>query len=220
MGALRFALRAVGVKKTFVLARGQQAALHAEFVHQSGKSKAIHQHANAAHDAGFVDINLIGGHRNIVGRRGARLFHHGVNGLFVFGFETANFVIHDARLTWAAAGRVDEQHHRFGALVFKGRSQRRHNGLGAGIAVVGDFTFELNHSCVRQIGVACTHAAFFYARPQHGHSQQQPSKAEKNAPATAVALLLQGGKSQALQSVALPHHFVAGRFRRLGFRVL
>ena len=63
---LLFALRTERIEKTLVLASRQQPAFHTQLFHQAGETKTIHQHANAAHNAGLVDIDLVGCHCNVV----------------------------------------------------------------------------------------------------------------------------------------------------------
>jgi methylmalonyl-CoA mutase cobalamin-binding subunit len=60
-------LRREGVEHALVLAGGEQPALDAQLVHQAGEAEAVHQHADAAHQAGLVDVDLVGGHRDVVG---------------------------------------------------------------------------------------------------------------------------------------------------------
>ena len=110
--ALLLALRAEGVQKTLVAACREQAALHSQLFHGAGETKTIHQHANAAHDAGFVHVNLIGRCRNVVSSRGAGFLDHGVNGFVVLGTQAHDFVVDHAGLHRAATGRVDQQYHR------------------------------------------------------------------------------------------------------------
>ena len=103
ISALALTLVAERVQKTLVFAGSQQATLHAELVHQAGETKAIHQHADAAHNAGLVHVNLVGRHGDVISSRCTGFFNHGVHRLLVFGFETQDFVIHHAGLHRAAA---------------------------------------------------------------------------------------------------------------------
>ena len=64
--ALRFGLRTKGVQKSLVRACRHQTALNAQLVHEFGEPKAVHQHANAAHNAGLVHINLVCSGRNVI----------------------------------------------------------------------------------------------------------------------------------------------------------
>ena len=109
--ALLFGLRAERVHEALVLARRQQPALHAQLVHQAGEAKAVHQHTNAAHDAGLVHIDVVGGGGDVVGRRCAGFLHHGVHRFLVFFLQAADLVVDDAGLHGAATRRVDQQHH-------------------------------------------------------------------------------------------------------------
>src|SRR3990167_2192930 len=143
-GALTFALRAEGIEKAFVFTGGLQPALHAQLVHQAGKAEAVHQYADAADDAGFVDKYLVSRHGDVVSGRCAGFFLHGVDRLFVQGLQTQDFVIHHAGLNRAATRRIYQQHDSPGALVFKRRTQRRIDKLGAGVGIGSDFTLDLD----------------------------------------------------------------------------
>ena len=123
ISALALTLVAKGVEKTLVVTGGQQATLNAELVHQAGETKAIHQHADAAHNTGLVHVNLVGSHGDVISSRCTGFFNHGVHRLLVLGFETQDFVIHHAGLHRAAAGGVDQQDHGAGAFVLKGGAQ-------------------------------------------------------------------------------------------------
>ena len=86
---------------------------------------------------------LAGG--DVGGRRGTGFLDHRVHGLVVLGAQAPHLVVHDAGLHGAAPGRVDEQHHGLGALVFEGRAQRRHDGVGTGLGPRGDLDHEATH---------------------------------------------------------------------------
>jgi hypothetical protein len=78
-GRLLLVLGRERVEHALVGTGGEQAALDAELVHRAGEAEAVHQHADAAHDAGLVDVDLVGGHRDVVGARGADLLDHRVD---------------------------------------------------------------------------------------------------------------------------------------------
>ena len=96
-------LRTERVKETLVFSSRYQAAFYAEFVHQAGKAETVHQHPNAANNAGFVDKYLVSRHRDVVGGRSTAFLYHRVDRLLVLGFKAQNFVIHHSSLYWAAA---------------------------------------------------------------------------------------------------------------------
>lgn len=54
-----------------MIAGGEQTPLDAEFAHGVDKAEAVHQHADGAHDAGLVRVDLIGGGRDVITTRGA-----------------------------------------------------------------------------------------------------------------------------------------------------
>jgi hypothetical protein len=87
-----------------VLAGCEQAPLHAQLVHQAGKTKAVHEHTDASHNTGLVDVNFVSRHRDVIRRRGTGFFHHGIDGLVVLGPQAVDFVVDDAGLHRTAAG--------------------------------------------------------------------------------------------------------------------
>ena len=101
---LFFGLGAERVHKTLVFTCGEQTALHTQFVHQAREAKTVHQHTNAADDAGLVDVDFVGRCGDVVRGRGACFFHHGVHRFLVFFFQAQDFVVDDASLHRAAAG--------------------------------------------------------------------------------------------------------------------
>mgnify|MGYP003529884748 CR=1 FL=1 len=102
IGSLLLVLRRERIEHALVLAGGEQAALDAELFHRAGETEAVHQHADAADQAGLVDIDLVGGHGDVVGARGADLLDHRIDLLVVLGLQTLDLVVDDAGLHRAA----------------------------------------------------------------------------------------------------------------------
>ena len=148
MGALGLALAAEGVQQAFVFTSGHQAAFHTELVHQAGEAKAVHQHTNAADDAGLVDKNLVCGHGDVVSRRSACFFHHRIHRLLVQGLETANFIVDHASLDRAATRRIDEQDDGLRTFVLEGLADRIHHPFGIGIGIGVDVPLDFNQGGV------------------------------------------------------------------------
>ena len=98
IGSVRRVLRAERIEETLVLARGQQAAFDADLVHQAIEAEAVHQHADAADDAGLVDIDVVRSGRDVVGRRGTGLLDHRIDRLAVQLLEAMDLVVDDAGL--------------------------------------------------------------------------------------------------------------------------
>ena len=143
-------LWAEGIKKTLVFTSRHQAPLDPEFVHQPGKTKAIHEHTNAAHNTGLVDKNFVCSHGDVIGCRGARFFYHGIHRFLVLGLKPANLIIDDARLHWATTGRVDQQNNCLGTRVFKSPFERRSDQLGAGLGPRSNLSLDFHHRGVRR----------------------------------------------------------------------
>ena len=81
-----------------------------------------------AHEAGLVDVDLVGRHGDVVGARGADLLDHRIDLLLVQRLQAADLVVDDAGLHRAAAGRVDAQHHGLRAGVLEGAASARPPG--------------------------------------------------------------------------------------------
>ena len=69
MLAVAVGLRAEGVEEALVLARRHEPPLDAELFHQADETEAVHQHADAAHEARLVHVDLVGGDRDVVAPR-------------------------------------------------------------------------------------------------------------------------------------------------------
>ena len=218
VGALRLVLRTEGIEHRLVLTGHHQAALDAHLLHQARETKTVHQHTDAAHQAGLVDIDRIGRCSDVVGGRGAGLFHHGVDLLVVQRLEPGDLVIDDARLHRAAARRVDQQHQRLGAIVIKRRPHRTEHVVGTGLGAGGDLALDLD-----QRGVWRAHRTgplvLLEPQPDHRPDQQQPSEPEKQLPTARGLLFAQGRKHQFFDRLALPATFPARGFGRHGGRV-
>ena len=106
IGLVLLVLRRERIEHALVLAGGEQAALDAELFHRAGEAEAVHQHADRADQARLVDVDLVGGHRDVVGARGAHLLDHRVHLLLVLGLQAPDLVVDDAGLHRAAAGRL------------------------------------------------------------------------------------------------------------------
>ncbi len=204
VGLLGLVLRAEGVEHGLVLARHHQAPLDAQLVHQPGEAEAVHQHADAAHQAGLVDVNVVGRGGDVVGGRGAGFLHHGVDLLLVQPLQAADLVVDDAGLHGAATRRIDEQHDALRALVFEGLAQRGQHVLGAGLGTGRNGALDLDHGGVRRGGLGVGHAFRLDRQPDDGADHHQPEQAEEQLPAARGALLLDLREQQFLDGLALP----------------
>ena len=149
MLALGVAHGAEGVEKALVAARRQKPPLNAQLFKAAGEAKAVHQHANAAHHAGLVHVNLVGGRGNVVGGGSAGVFHHRVNRLVMQFAQAADFVVHQPGLHRAAAGRINLQNQRLRAFIFHRAAQCGQQLFGIVFAVAGNFTPDGNDRRVR-----------------------------------------------------------------------
>jgi len=203
IGTLCLSLGAERIHEAFVLASGEQAAFDAHFVHQPGKAKPVHQHANAAHNAGLVHVDVVRRCGNVISRRRAGLLHHGVHRLLVQCLQAVDLVIDHAGLHRAAARGVNQQHHCLGAAVLKRRTQRIHDRAGVGIRLGTDFATHLDQSGVRTADRGgWSHVAV--GQPQDSHKQRQPEQPDGHLPTPGSALFLQRGESELFQRGALP----------------
>ncbi len=184
--ALLFGLGTERIQETLVLAGRHEAPLDPQFFHQAGEAEAVHQHADAADDAGLVHEDLVGRRRDVVSGRGARLFHHRVDRLLVLGFQALDLVVDDAGLHRAAAGRIDAHDDRLRAGILERVLDAGHQVLGACLRAVGDFAVHFD-----QRGVRARWRGDLVARDddtvdERDH-EQQPAQAEEDAPAALAA---------------------------------
>ena len=105
------------VAHALVVAGNAHAAADAQFFNQAGRVKTAADHADAAHQAGRVGKDFVGGGSNVVAARCAHVFGDDIHGdICVFRFDAADFgkrgVGHDGRA--AGAVGVDDD----GAHVF------------------------------------------------------------------------------------------------------
>ena len=222
IGLLLGGLRAEGIEKALVLAGRHETTLDTELVHQADETEAVHQHADAAHDAGLVNKDAVGGGSDVVGRRGTGVLDDGVHRLFMLFLQATDFVIDHARMHGAAAGRVDQKHHALRADVFEGGAQGRHQELGAGFLTRTDLAANLDHRRVRMrlVGVRRPiRPVALENEPSHRDQESQPGHTEGAAPDARLPLLLEGGEHEALERVALPVGTAFGCVRLRGRRL-
>ena len=213
---LALVLRAERVEHRLVFTRRHQSALDAQLVHQSGEAKTVHEHANAAHQTGFVDIDVVGRRRDVVRSRRAGFFHDGIDLLAVHRLEAMDLVVDDAGLHRAATRRIDQQHHRLGTIVLKGLTNGRHHVLGAGLGLGGDFAADFHHRRVGR-GSLVRDLARLKREPDSAADQRQPEQATEPAPAPGRLLLAQTGHQEFLDGRPFPAGCGNGS-RRLGQR--
>ncbi len=191
------------IHEALVFTGRHQAALYAQLLHQTGKTEAIHQHANAAHHTGFVHVNFVGPHGNVVGRRSAGFLHYRVQRLLVQSLQPQNFIVDDASLHRTATRRVDQQNHRLRALVFKRAAHGSHHQLCTGFGTRRNFALNFDQRGMGA-GVVCRRTTTVHAQHDDHRDQHQPCQANAIAPAACAALLLQRRHGQLLQRSALP----------------
>ena len=199
-------LWAEGIQKTFVFARSEQAALDTQLAHQVGKTKPIHQHANAADNTGLVHENFVCRRSQIIGSRSARFFYHSVNGFAMKLAQPTYFVINQAGLHRRPPRRIDHQHQSSGALIIKSAAHGRDDVFGTGVRAIGNFSLDRDHRRMRH-GRADRLCVVAHQVPDQHACKYQPHQAQKNFPATCSALLAQHGAEQSVQGLPLPRSF-------------
>src|SRR5207302_11402825 len=183
----------------------QRSPLDAELVQRAHESKAVHDHADRSHQASLVDVDLVGGDRDVVGARSADFLHHGVNGrVGVLATQAANLIVDLACLHGTAAGAVDLEHNALRSLVLERGLQACNQVVGAGAAGSVDLTLDFDHCR------ALVEAEPLAARPRAKRREkddEQKSKREqleKNSPTARATLLAQAIGRQSLEDAALP----------------
>ena len=195
------------IEEGLVLARGEGAPLHAEFLHGAGEAPAVHDHADRPDDARLVHIDLVGGGRDVVAARGADVLDDGVHGnVGIKSPQPADFVVDDARLHRAAARRIDAQDHALGILVFESVLEGFGDAVGARVALGVD---DADH--IDQRGMFARSEAVVSAPVEREQHQQREigktEQLEENTPAAGAALLLESGGRQRLDHVPFPVTF-------------
>src|SRR5688572_3552665 len=110
MRFVRLVDRRKWIEKTLVVTGREQAALDAELVHRAGEAEAIHQHADRADNARLVDVDLVGGNRDVIAARRADVLDYCMErNIWVLGAQAPNLVVDVAGLHRAASRAVDAQ---------------------------------------------------------------------------------------------------------------
>ena len=195
-----------GIHETLVSACGHQTTFHAQLFHRSGKTEAIHQHADGADQTGLVHENLVGGCRHIIATGRADISDHHIQGYGrILGTQTANLVVDLTCLNRTTARTIDPQDHSLGTRVLEGILQTRDQIVGTRCTVSG------NHSLhVHQRGVfARIQRAFALIEPAHEDKQDdkkvsEGERLEENTPVPRAALLLNSRHRQLLQHISFP----------------
>src|SRR3990172_5005140 len=111
-----FLIRRLGrrerIEEALVLTGCDQAALHAELGHRSGKTETIHQHADGTDQAGLVHEDLVCCRRHVIAAGCANILDHHIqrNGR-ILGAQAADLVVDLPGLHRTAARAVDAQDH-------------------------------------------------------------------------------------------------------------
>src|SRR5690242_14496453 len=66
------------IEEVLVLARGVGAPVDAELLHRAGEAEARDDHADRADHARLVDVDLVGGHGDVITAGSAKILHHDV----------------------------------------------------------------------------------------------------------------------------------------------
>ena len=110
------------IKKALVFASCNGASFNTEFFHYPGKTKAVHNNADRPHDAGLIDIDLIGSGCHVIPARSADILdHHVERDIRILGSQAFDFVIDIAGLHRTATGTIDSQYDALGIGIAKGR---------------------------------------------------------------------------------------------------
>src|SRR5258708_4469910 len=197
------------VEEILVLARGVDAPLDSQLVDGAGEAEAAHDHADRAHEARLVDVDLVGGDRNVVAARGAQVLDHGVEGRRgILGAQAPDLVVDVARLDGTAAGAVDPEHHPLRAAVLEGAVERLVDLLRRGLRLGRDDPLEVDQRGVLAGGdrepVLLRPADPAEPHRENEEDEREPEELEERVPLARSALLVEGLERYFLENVAFP----------------
>src|SRR5689334_23098678 len=180
------------IKKSFILARGNESALDAKLLHRPGESETVHEHTDRADDARRIDIDAVGGDRHVIAARGANVIDHDVQRNFrMQAAQTTDLAIDLACLHGAAARAVDANDDARGVRILERLLQAGVDALSTGRRIVRDDAVQLHER-----RVPAGDRLVFAADPPERYEQEreqidEAQHLEKDAPVTRAPLLIE-----------------------------